>query len=204
MSLGDPPICARIATTAGSYLVTYLDTSQENRLQITSLWTIENLLDSLKSRDILLSMEIIAKLLNIYTSDQENEEARECAGQALSILSSFNSFKQKDLALLLEKRLKDANVSGSQFYLKIIFESGILKENIGDDFVDYLINFALECLRSEEFVRVCYAVRVLGNLFANGKKGSTVIDILEILGDCSINECLKEEVLWMLKNFYNR
>lgn len=173
-------------------------------MQITSLWTIENLLDSSKSRDILLSMEIIAKLLNIYTSDQETEEARECAGQALSLLSSFNSFKQKDLDLLVAKRLSLSNVPGSQFYLKIIFESGILKENLGDDFVDYLIHFALECLRSEEFVRVCYAVRVLGNLFANGKRGSTDFDIVEILESCSINECLTEEVLWMLKNFYNR
>lgn len=148
-------------------------------------------------------MEIIAKLLNIYTSEQENEEARECAGQALSILSSSNSFKVKDLVPLAEKRLKSANSPGSQFYLKIVFETGILKQNLDQSFVDYLIQFALECLRSNEFMKVCYSVRVLGNLFGSGKKGSTDFDILEVLEGCSINECLKEEVLWMLKNFYN-
>lgn len=148
-------------------------------------------------------MEIIAKLLNIYTSDQDNEEARKCAGQALCLLSSTNSFKEKDLLLLAEKKLKNSTIPGSQFYLKIIFESGILKKNLDESFVDYLIPFALECLRSDEFMKVCYAVRVLGNLFANGRKGSTPFDIINILESCSINECLKEEVLWMMKNFYN-
>lgn len=148
-------------------------------------------------------MEIIAKLLSIYTSEQENEEARECAGQALSLLSSSNSFKEKDLAVLAEKKLKSGNSPGSQYYLKIVFETGILKQNLDERFVDYLVDFALECLRSDEFMKVCYSVRVLGNLFASGKKGSTSFDILEVLDSCSINECLKEEVLWMMKNFYN-
>ncbi|TMW43133.1 hypothetical protein DOY81_011787 [Sarcophaga bullata] len=69
LSLGEAPVCEKIASMAGSYLVTYIHTT-ESQLVRLSLWTLANILStSHKGGLILMQMQLLPQLWKLYVDD---------------------------------------------------------------------------------------------------------------------------------------
>ncbi|XP_055916232.1 transmembrane and coiled-coil domain-containing protein 6 [Eupeodes corollae] len=223
LSLGEAPVCEKIATMAGSYLVTYLDCTEE-RIKRTCLWTLANIIATGgKGAHVLISMEIVPKLMSIYLQDCNEDDYREDAAIVLDVIGSSESklLRPSDLeCLFLKFHMKNPTSPGAEYHLRIIFNSGIIAPGVvlSEEQVNYLMNFSVANLHNTENfegipnrMRILYAIRILANLLA---LDSIYFNIL--IEKCTTwntnlvrlinrlfgfkNQQLSAEVLWLVKN----
>ncbi|XP_055839015.1 uncharacterized protein LOC129907007 [Episyrphus balteatus] len=223
LSLGEAPVCEKIASMAGSYLVTYLDCTEE-RLKRTCLWTLTNIMATGgKGALVLISMEIVPKLVTIYLQEDNEDDYREDAAVALDVITSDENIKLRpsDLeCLLLKFHTKNPTSPGAEYHLRIIFNSGIIVPGVilTEEQVNYLMNFSVANLsQTENFegipnrMRILYAIRLLANLLALDSAcfnilidkctiwNTNLVKLLNRLFEIK-NKQLSVEVLWLVKN----
>lgn len=226
LSLGEGPVCEKIASMAGSYLVTYLDCTEE-RIKRTCIWTLTNILATGgKGANILMSMEIFPKLLTLYLQDDQEDDYREDAAIALDVIISSSLDKKllrpSDLECLsLKFHTKNPTSTGAEYHLRLIFNSGIVSPGVAlsEEQVNYLVNFSVANLsQTENFegivnrLKILYAVRLLANLVAFDSAclnvllekcanpwNTNLVRLLNRLFEFK-NQELSAEVLWLVKN----
>lgn len=222
LSLGEPPVCEKIASMAGSYLVTYLDCTEE-RIKRTCLWTLTNILATGgKGAYALMSMEIVPKLMTLYLQNDNENDYRKDAAIALDVIASGSVeaklLRPSDLECLFHKfHTKDRTTPGAEYHLRILFNSGIIipSTDLSREQVKYLVNFSIANLsETENFegivnrMKILYAIRMLANLVA---LDSTCVNVFLELWNVNLyriinplfelrDKQLSIEILWLFKN----
>lgn len=180
LSLGEAHVSEKIASVAGSYMVTYLD-GKEERLKRSCLWTLANILATCdKAAQTLLQMQLVSKLWKLYTAPASDPSGcQEDAGTCLFLVSTHalqhvGAEERKFLAQHLhEKRPEDP---ASEFFMYIVHQLGVVgpDSGLGAQQAESLVNFfgaSLSCGDFNSFpdkLRLFYGVRVLTNLVAIG------------------------------------
>ncbi|XP_054744110.1 uncharacterized protein LOC129248547 [Anastrepha obliqua] len=180
LSLGEAPVCEKITNTAGSYLVTYLD-SLDDRLKRTSLWTIANTVStSQKAAQTIVQMEIIPKLWDLYVDDSGDTDPtndfREDAAICLQLLVASNNrvLRAQDLLFIKEHMCKKKRSSlAGEYHLQLLFHTEVVNPmmDLTMEQTIYLVEFTLDNLcTTEDFIsisnrlRILYGVRLLTNM----------------------------------------
>lgn len=232
LSLGDGPVCEKISSLAGSYLVTYLHTT-ENQLVRMCLWTLANILATgHKGAQNLMQMQLLSQLWKLYTDDEVADDLsdfREDAAICLQLIAlNCNSLiKNEDLNYLLHHMMeKNPTCSAAEYHLQIIFHilfsQPDLVANFSSSHCLYLINFALnnitnckEFKSSDQYLKIIYSIRILANLLAsNPDCYSMLLQQLSTVWHTNLvtlfnelfslqNPYLSQELLWFLKNVLN-
>ncbi|KAH8333601.1 hypothetical protein KR059_001163, partial [Drosophila kikkawai] len=188
LSLGEAHVSEKIATLAGSYMVTYLD-GKEERLKHSCLWTLANILATCnKAAQTLLQMQLVSKLWKLYTTPaSEPSGCQEDAGICLFMVATHalehvNVEERKYLTQHLhEKRLGDP---ASEYFMYIVHQLEVVRPDhgLGVQQAEGLVNFfgaSLLCQDLSSFsdkLSLFYGVRVLGNLAAMGD--ATLLGVL--------------------------
>ncbi|XP_067624407.1 uncharacterized protein mRpL27 isoform X1 [Eurosta solidaginis] len=182
LSLGEAPVCEKIANLAGSYLVTYLD-SLDERLKRTSLWTIANIMaTSAKAALVVVQMEIVSKLWNLYIDDSGDKDLtsdfREDAAVCLQLLVVQNRqvLRMEDLNFIkCNMCLKKRDGIGAEYHLQLLFHGEAInpKRELNMEESIYLIDYILENLCTidgftsiSNRLRLLYGIRLLANILA--------------------------------------
>ncbi|XP_030382805.1 uncharacterized protein LOC115630410 isoform X1 [Scaptodrosophila lebanonensis] len=218
-SLGEAHVCEKIATLAGTYLVTYMDI-KEPRLKRSCLWTLANILStSNKATTTLLQMQLVPKLWKLYTAPADDlnvyqEDAAIClyliATSAADLLSS------EDRRYIAEHvHEKCASGPASEYYMHIIFQTEILRleQELCLRNSKNLLSFVETCLQGDfktptEKFKVIYAVRVFTNIVAtftcidNAKLIKNLVETLKRLFALQ-DESLTMDLLRLVKNIMN-
>lgn len=100
LSLGQAPVCEKISSLAGSYLVTYLHTTETQLLRLC-LWTLANILATgHKGASTLMQMQVLPQLWKLYTDDEIADslaDFREDAAICLQIIAqNSETLKSED------------------------------------------------------------------------------------------------------------
>ncbi|KAH8248604.1 hypothetical protein KR032_001313, partial [Drosophila birchii] len=181
LSLGEAHVSEKIASLAGSYMVTYLD-GKEERLKHACLWTLANILATCdKAAQILLQMQLVSKLWKLYTApaSEPGGGCQEDAGTCLFLVATHalqhvSAEERKFLAQHLhEKRPEDP---GSEYFMYIVHQLELVAADLGLGVqqAESLVNFfgaSLSCGEFSSFpqkLSLLYGVRVLANLAAMG------------------------------------
>ncbi|XP_055386381.1 uncharacterized protein LOC129615279 [Condylostylus longicornis] len=220
LSLGDETVCEKIATQAGSYLITFLE-SVDFRLKQSSLWTLINIVSTgKKGAEILMSMEIISKCSDILYSENmsENVDLLNDIALCLNLTLKSEIFNPTtvDLGRVFENITKiPLEDERNEFVMEVIFNSHIIKSSytFNIEQLKYIAQVTVKnILSSSHFSKMLYHVRVLANVTFIYK--DTFVLILE---DVCLNvntsfanllnhlfsfddESFTKEVLWLLKN----
>uniref|UniRef100_A0A1A9WKP0 IBB domain-containing protein n=1 Tax=Glossina brevipalpis TaxID=37001 RepID=A0A1A9WKP0_9MUSC len=229
-SLGDSQVCEKIASLAGSYLVTYLHSSEIQLVRLC-LWTMANILaTSSKGARICLQMQLIPELWKLYVDDDIAHslmDYREDSAICLQIiaLNHTNLLNDVDYEFLLQHANKKNPTSlPNEYHLQIIFHILFSQEELvlgfPENLIIYLINYSLNIIHNtaeiidiKESLRVLYPVRVLANLLACIPSSYVkLLQELSIIWKINITDLfnklfhyncalLNQEILWFLKNF---
>lgn len=232
LSLGEAPVCEKISSLAGSYLVTYLHTS-ETQLVRMCLWTLANILATgHKGAQNLMQMQLLPQLWKLYTYDKVADDLsdfREDAAICLQLiaLNSKSLIKNEDLDYLLQHMMeKNPTCLAAEYHLQIIFHTIFSQPELVVSFSSsqqlYLINYALNNIcNCKEFntlsqhLKLIYSVRILANLIAcNHDCYSVLLQQISSVWHTNLvtlfnelfslqNSYLTREVLWFLKNVLN-
>lgn len=229
LSLGEAPVCEKISSLAGSYLVTYLHTS-ETQLVRMCLWTLANILDTgHKGAQNLMQMQLLPQLWKLYTDDEVADDLsdfREDAAICLQLISlnSKSLIKNENLDYLLQHMMeKNPTCLAAEYHLQIIFHTIFSQpELVASSQQLYLINYALNNIcNCKEFkilsqhLKLIYSVRILANLIAcNQECYSMLLQQISSVWHTNLvtlfnelfslqNSYLTREVLWFLKNVLN-
>ncbi|XP_020812344.1 uncharacterized protein LOC110187296 [Drosophila serrata] len=179
LSLGEAHVSEKIASLAGSYMVTYLD-GKEERLKHSCLWTLANVLVTCdKAAQTLLQMQLVPKLWKLYTAPaSELRGCQEDAGTCLFLVATHalqhvSTEDRKYLGQHLhEKRPEDP---ASEYFMYIVHQLALVgpDQGLGVQQAGSLVNFFGASLSGEvglfpHKLRLFYGVRVLANLAAIG------------------------------------
>uniref|UniRef100_A0A1A9VW26 IBB domain-containing protein n=1 Tax=Glossina austeni TaxID=7395 RepID=A0A1A9VW26_GLOAU len=227
--LGDAPVCEKIASLAGSYLVTYLHSSEIQLVRLC-LWTLANILaTSSKGAQTCLQMQLIPQLWKLYIGDEIADnlmDYKEDSAICLQIiaLNYASVLNEKDMEFLLEHaNEKNPTCLPNEYHLQIIFQIFFTQEevvaNLPENLITYLISYSLsnihntaELSGAKENLMVLYAIRILGNILACVPSSYTKL-LQELSSVCQINligflnklfnyksSPIILEILWFLKN----
>ncbi|KAM7353613.1 uncharacterized protein ACRADG_005604 [Cochliomyia hominivorax] len=232
LSLGQAPVCEKISSLAGSYLVTYLHTT-EHQLVRLCLWTLANILATgHKGAQNLIQMQLLPQLWKLYTDDQVADDLadfREDAANCLQLiaLNSESLLKNEDFNYVYEHfSEKNPTCLAGEYHLHIIFHILFGQPDRLASFSSsqqlYLMNYSLNNIsNTEEFktsiqhLKIIYSVRILSNLLAlNPACYSMLQQQLSTVWHTNLialfnklfsfqNSDLTREVLWFLKNVLN-
>ncbi|XP_005180826.1 uncharacterized protein LOC101899969 [Musca domestica] len=228
LSLGEGPVCEKIASAAGSYLVTYLH-STESQLVRLCLWIIANILATgQKCASVLMKMQLLPQLWKMYCDDEIADpllDYREDAAICLQLMSlnAPNLMTQEDRNFVLQQMAdKNPTCVAAEYHLFIVFhilftEPHIISTLYPPDAL-YLLNFSLinlnntnNFLTQPQRLKILYSIRVLGNLLVvQPLIYSTLLLQVSCVWKSSItallnklfafhNEHLSQEALWLLK-----
>ncbi|XP_017063217.1 uncharacterized protein LOC108102620 [Drosophila eugracilis] len=170
LSLGEAHVSEKIASLAGSYIVTYLD-GKEERLKRSCLWTLANILATCeKACKILLQMQLVPKLWRVYNdSNSCQEDAGICLNLVVTEHLQYVSTEDRNyIAQNLHK--KNLGDPATEYFMYIIYQLEIVGENheLGAQQAECLLHFIDALLTSVDSFCVIYGVRVLANLLALG------------------------------------
>ncbi|XP_061387310.1 uncharacterized protein LOC133322332 [Musca vetustissima] len=228
LSLGEAPVCEKIASLAGSYLVTYLH-SNESQLVRLCLWIVANILTTgQKSASVLMKMHLLPQLWKMYCDDDIADpvlDYREDAAICLQLiaLNAEHLMTQEDRNFVLEQMAdKNPTCVAAEYHLAIVFhclfsqQDLISKLNPADSL--YLLNFSLinlnntnNFLTQPQRLKILYSIRILGNLLvAQPLIYSTLLLQVSCVWKSSITSVLNklfafhdshltQEALWLLK-----
>ncbi|XP_075152258.1 uncharacterized protein LOC142226246 [Haematobia irritans] len=229
LSLGEAPVCEKISSFTGSYLVTFLK-SKESQLVRLSLWTIANILSTgYKGGLILMKMKLLPQLWKMYCNDEIGDplydyrvDAALCLQQIA--LTAKNILGEEDRNFILQ-HVTDKNASdlGSEYHLQIVFHTFFshqeLVERLNESERQYLLNFSLFNVYNTNYfntgndhLKIIYSVRVLSDLLVaqpliyssllqqlSSNWNSDIVALLNKLFAFK-NSQLSKESLWLLKN----
>ncbi|KAI8043231.1 uncharacterized protein LOC128263221 [Drosophila gunungcola] len=171
LSLGDAHVSEKIASLAGSYMVTYLD-GKEERLKRSCLWTLSNILATCdKAGRILLQMQLVPKCWRLYSDPNGcQEDAGICL--FLVVTHCLHHVSAEDRSYIA-KTMHDINPqeSGSEYFMYIIHQLDIVGQDheLGASQAECLLHFFENTLSSPvESFNIIYGVRVMANLVAIG------------------------------------
>ncbi|KAI8125165.1 hypothetical protein FF38_00359 [Lucilia cuprina] len=232
LSLGQAPVCEKISSLAGSYLVTYLHTTETQLVRIC-LWTLANILATgHKGATILMQMQLLPQLWKLYTDDEVADtlaDFREDAAICLHLiaLNSEVLLRKEDRDYVFENFMgKNPTCLAAEYHLQIIFHVFFyvpeLVANFNSSQLMYLINYSLSNIcNTKEFktvsqhLKIVYAIRVLANLLAcHPNSYSLLLQQLSLVWHTNLgfilntlfgfqNVYLTQELLWFLKNILN-
>ncbi|KAH8298376.1 hypothetical protein KR018_012185 [Drosophila ironensis] len=172
LSLGEAHVADKIASLAGSYLVTYLD-GKEERLKRCCLWTLANLLATCeRARQTLLPMQLVPKLWKLYTdaSDGCQLDAAACLHLVATLAPRLVSPEDRRyVAQHLEAKRSDHPAAEYLMYIVHQLEVVRLDHDLTPRQAESLVNFFLASLCSPcDSLSIIYGVRVMANLTAIG------------------------------------
>lgn len=180
-SLGEAPVCEKVASMAGSYLVTYIHATDTQLVRL-SLWTLANVLaTSHKGGSILMRMQLLPQLWKLYVDDSIADslsDFREDSAICLQLMALNFSFsiKNSDRDFLLHHITeKNSTCRAGEYHLQIIFHTLFTQIDIVKGFSPsqqlYLINYCLSNLcttksfqTTEQKLKILYSIRVLSNI----------------------------------------
>ncbi|XP_016997761.2 transmembrane and coiled-coil domain-containing protein 6 [Drosophila takahashii] len=169
LSLGEAHISEKIASLAGSYMVTYLD-GKEERLKKACLWTLANILATCeKAGRTLLQMQLVPKLWRLYSDPNGcQEDAGICLFLvATHCLQHVSAEDRRYIAQNLhEKKPEDP---ASEYFMYIVHQMEIVGQDqeLGAPQAECLVHFFEATLASSVgSLSLIYAVRVMANLMA--------------------------------------
>ncbi|CAD7079896.1 unnamed protein product [Hermetia illucens] len=218
LSLGDSVPCEKIATAAGSYLITHLDSS-ELRLKRTSLWVLTNILATDgKGISTLLSQEIASKLVHLYL-ECKYPELEDDILLAIDILleKDANVIDANDQSKLYDSLRTKQPHKG--LHLNVLFmilfrANSVSLETENFERTSELVEIAINTLNAAEhlnsqdnILKVLYSIRILGNLFAKCPDCFVAVEKLCPSLSSLVNKVLSwnnktinKELLWLVKN----
>lgn len=229
LSLGEAPVCEKIASLAGGYLVTYLHTTETQMVRLC-LWTVANLLATgYKTSAILMQMQLLPQLWKLYVDDTIADtlaDYREDSAICLQLiaLNAKVLLRPEDYKFVLQHcQEKNPTCVAAEYHLQILFHilfpNTETVANFSSEQLLYLVNYSLYniCntagfLTSTQHLKVHYAVRILGNIIAIHSNSYSLIlqqissvwqsNLVSILNNLFSyrNPYLTREVLWFLKN----
>ncbi|KAH8352425.1 hypothetical protein KR084_004076 [Drosophila pseudotakahashii] len=171
LSLGEAHVAEKIASLAGSYMVTYLD-GKEERLKKACLWTLANILSTCeKAGKTLLQMQLVPKLWRLYSDPNGSQED---AGICLFLVATHclqhvNADDRRYIAHNLhEKKPEDP---ACEYFMYIVYQLEIVGQDqeLGAQQAECLVHFFEATLASSvDTLCLIYAVRVMVNLVARG------------------------------------
>lgn len=229
LSLGASPVCDKIASQAGSYLVTYLH-SNESQLVRLCLWTIANVLATCHKGSLtLLKMQLLPQLWKMYCDDEVadlNSDYREDAAICLQLiaLNAEHLLTQEDRFFVLQQMAdKSPTCVACEYHMQIVFltlfSQPDLVASINPADSLYLLNYALLNLNNTnnfitepQRLKIVFSVRILSNLLvAQPLLYSTLLLQVSCVWKSSViallnklfafhDQHLMQESLWLLKN----
>ncbi|XP_016954971.1 transmembrane and coiled-coil domain-containing protein 6 [Drosophila biarmipes] len=171
LSLGEAHVSEKIASLAGSYMVTYLD-GKEERLKRSCLWTLANILATCdKAGRTLLQMQLVPKLWRLYS---DRNVCQEDAGICLFLVATHcrqhvSPDDRRYIAQNLhEKKPEDP---ASEYFMYIVHQLEIVGQDLelGVKQAECLVHFFEASLSSTaDSPCLTYGVRVMANLVAKG------------------------------------
>ncbi|XP_055598500.1 uncharacterized protein LOC129748053 [Uranotaenia lowii] len=221
LSLGDEVYCEKVATFAGTYLITFLENLSHRRLQITCLWTLQNIVASgPKACKVLHSQGVVSCLNHLLDIGGQSDPLPDVLLCIELILSYEFQFFGKDILLTTTMPLVMKKASSCNS-LKVLYKALSLTnfEVLEYDAVPEIVTFCLKSLASgSEELRLSstlLAIRILANLVASQEGCCTYLfeRCLQqnIRFGCLFNDfaeaeehAICRELLWLLGNIYRQ
>ncbi|XP_016974171.1 uncharacterized protein LOC108040962 [Drosophila rhopaloa] len=171
LSLGEAHVSEKIASLAGSYMVTYLD-GKEERLKRSCLWTLANILATCdKAGKILLQMQLVPKCWRLFN---DSSGCQEDAGTCLFLIAThcLHHVSAEDRRYIADNlHSKNPKDSGSKYFMYIVHQLDIVGQDheLGAQQAECLLHFFEETLSTPvDSLGLIYGVRVMANLMALG------------------------------------
>ncbi|XP_059222042.1 uncharacterized protein LOC106093750 [Stomoxys calcitrans] len=229
LSLGESPVCEKIAAAAGSYMVTYFH-SKESQLVRLCLWTIANILATGEKASLtVMRMKLLPQLWKMYCDEEivgVDLDYRMDTAVCLQLiaLNAENLLTEEDRHFLFEHVTdKNPNSVAGEFHLQIVFltlfPNPQMVATLDAGAMQYLLNYSLININNtndfsteSQRLKLFYAVRILCNLLVlQPLLYSTLLlqiscvwksDIIGLLNKLFAfhNADLTDESLWLMKN----
>lgn len=202
LTLGDDVCCEKVATFAGTYLITFLENVNNKRLNHLCIWTIQNIISSgKKSMQVLHSQGVTATLCRLLEETENNELLQDILLAISLILAHDNEFLSNEqiLATLLPQLVTKCPQFGTikLIYLGLTltnFET--LDTTIPPLIIKHCVEFFASTFRenNENHLGTLLGIRILSNLVAKSDINSELL----------LNECQSLQVkLSSMFNFYS-
>ncbi|XP_019535859.3 uncharacterized protein LOC109407320 [Aedes albopictus] len=220
LTLGDEVCCEKVATFAGTYLITFLENVNNRRLNHLCIWTIQNIVSSGKKAMQILHSQGVTATLTRLLEETENSELLTEVLPALSLILDYDDqfiSVEQIMATVLPQLVTKSPQSGT---LKLIYLGLTLTgfETFDTSTAPLIIRHCVEYVastshKSENHTGTLLVVRILTNLVAKNDINSEQlliecqelrVKLSSIFNFCSENghDKICKELLWMFGNVY--
>uniref|UniRef100_A0A1Q3EW63 Uncharacterized protein n=1 Tax=Culex tarsalis TaxID=7177 RepID=A0A1Q3EW63_CULTA len=169
LSLGDEVCCERVATFAGTYLVTLVENLNNRRLATTCMWTLQNMISSgTKSIKILNSQGIIPSLVHLLEDLEKDDLLAEVLLAVELILDhelTFISLETIHASILPLVSSKDPQLNSLKVIYKALWLTRFETLDVGTapQIVQHVVRQLVRA-RAANGAEVILSVRILANL----------------------------------------
>ncbi|XP_058822969.1 uncharacterized protein LOC131684272 [Topomyia yanbarensis] len=190
LTLGDEVCCEKVATFAGTYLMTFLENLNNRPLNCTCIWTLQNIISSgTKAMKVLHSQGIVARFIHLLAETGYDELYAEILLAIDLILEyGFDFISEETILTKLLPIISSKKPQPSS--LKVLYKSLFLVrfETIEPSTLQLITSHSVDSLalllvmnaHTDHCVETVLAVRILANLIA--KNDVTYCDML--LSEC--------------------
>ncbi|XP_058452700.1 uncharacterized protein LOC131431164 [Malaya genurostris] len=179
LTLGDEVCCEKVATFAGTYLITFLENLNNQQINSTCIWTLQNIISSgVKSMKVLSSQGIVARFIHLLSETGNDLLYTEILLAIDLILEYKFDFISKDLVLvqllpIISSKKPQLNSLKVLYKCLFLIRFETLHQNTLIQVTNHCIESFAATLRQMSHTTRCaetvLAVRILANLVATNE-----------------------------------